>query len=206
MKFKFPLLTLTLTLLCALPAFGYALLGQAWTKNRTVLMHLSLPAEQFSSGMTWNQSAEDALNIWNQYLTHIKFAVVRGSALPASYGDADNSVLVSDTVYGKAFGLSTLAVTLRDYRGNVLTEADVLFKESIIFDDYRGPLHPFSPAGRTYDFHRVALHEFGHVVGLDHPDQDHPDVGYVAPQPPPVAIMNANVSDTDSLQQDDIDG
>ena len=57
---------------------------------------------------------------------------------------------------------------------------------------YRGPLRP-----NFYDFHRVALHEFGHVLGLDHPDQ--------AGQSK-VAIMNSVISNLDSLAADDIAG
>ena len=43
----------------------------------------------------------------------------------------------------------------------------------------------------------MALHEFGHVLGLDHPDQFGQNVA---------AIMNSTISNTDSLQQDDING
>src|SRR5205823_6144588 len=52
------------------------------------------------------------------------------------------------------------------------------------------------PSG-TYDFHRVALHEFGHVLGLDHPDRHGQTV---------VAIMNSIISDLDQLADDDIAG
>jgi predicted Zn-dependent protease len=44
---------------------------------------------------------------------------------------------------------------------------------------------------------RVALHEFGHVLGLDHPD----DHGQIV-----TAIMNSRASNVDALQRDDIEG
>ena len=49
------------------------------------------------------------------------------------------------------------------------------------------------------DMKRTALHEFGHVLGLDHPDQTTP------PQTED-AIMTSTVTDIDSLQLDDIYG
>nr|MBA2743881.1 matrixin family metalloprotease [Chthoniobacterales bacterium] len=54
-----------------------------------------------------------------------------------------------------------------------------------------------SGGGTLHDFHRIAIHEFGHALGLDHPDEANQTV---------VAIMNAFESNIDSLQQDDING
>src|SRR5690606_20196633 len=44
-----------------------------------------------------------------------------------------------------------------------------------------------------YDFRRIALHELGHVLGLDHDDTQ-------------TAIMNSRIGNLFSLQQDDING
>src|SRR5205814_4543003 len=55
------------------------------------------------------------------------------------------------------------------------------------------------PLRGPIDFHRVALHEFGHTLGLDHPDQ-------AQPKQIVNAIMNSRVSNTQTFQPDDING
>lgn len=175
---------------------GYVLEGENWTPNRTVRMHLSFsgPGHTLSDGFTsWDQSATDALNIWNSYLTHMQFAVDHNSLLPPAADDADNSAFFSNTVYGDSWGSGVLAVTLISSRNNIMVETDVIFNQSgWNWDSYRGNLR-----SGVIDFHRVALHEFGHVVGLAHPD----DFGQSV-----VAIMNSHIGNLDSLQADDISG
>ena len=168
-----------------------------WNKNRTVLMHLSITeGGAFTDGSaSFNAIAEDALNIWNQNLVHMKFAVNRGSIVPPSDVDANTSVTMSSTVYGEAFGDRVLAVTLVTPRDAHLIEADVIFNSVENWDSYRG-----SMPGGPVDFRRVALHEFGHVIGLDHPDQ-------ASPKQTVSAIMNSTISNAiDNLQLDDITG
>src|SRR5580765_6702588 len=108
MKNRLFLAAIALSSLCHIPpSFGYTLEGESWTRNRTVLMHLSLPpgGGPFQDGFrSLGESAEDALNIWSQYLVHMKFAVDRDSILPPDGNDGDTSVLMSDTVYGETFG------------------------------------------------------------------------------------------------------
>src|SRR5262249_22637130 len=86
----------------------------------------------------------------------------------------------------------TLAVTYYRFQGSTMTEADVLVNNAQSFDSYRGPLQ-----SGTYDIRRVALHEFGHVLGLAHPDQAGQQVS---------AIMNSAISNLDTLTLDDIAG
>ena len=174
-------------------AEAFAAGGDRWTLNRTVVMHLSLGGPQLlSDGFnSFNASAADALNRWNSTLVHLRFTSVVGSTLPTADNDYDNSVFFSNTVFGQAFGASTVAVTLISNRGNIRLETDVVFNSNIGWDSYRGPLRTRDDA---LDFHRVALHEFGHVVGLDHPDQANQTVA---------AIMNSRVGSIDDLQPDD---
>ena len=161
-------------------------------------MHLQLT--HFSSALqdgsaSWNASATDALNIWNQYVETVQFVAAEPSG--SSGSDGTNEVLFSGTVYGDSWPTNALAVTLRiSSQGSVFTETDVLFNGNLKWNSYRGPLQR-SVSGSTYDFHRVALHEFGHVLGLDHPDQQGQSV---------TAIMNSIISDLDQLADDDIAG
>jgi hypothetical protein len=157
-------------------------------------MHLSLPANApLSDGSpSFNAVAEEALNLWNQHLIHMQFAVNRGSILPPSSTDANTSVSMANTIYGENFGNGVLAVTLLTPRGATFVEADVIFNRTYNWDSYRGPLRQ-----DTEDLRRVALHEFGHVLGLDHPDEAGQSV---------VAVMNSTITHVDSLQTDDILG
>jgi Matrixin len=179
---------------CGRNANGYVIEDSGhWTFNRTVTMHLSLggPAALQDGFRSFNESAADALNIWNGYLVHMQFASVLNSPLTPSDGDSDNSAFFSDTVYGDTFGNRVLAITLISSRDSAVIETDVIFNNAESWNSYRGPLQ------QSQDFHRVALHEFGHVVGLDHPD----DAGQHV-----TAVMNSVISDLDSLAADDISG
>ena len=195
MRSKLPLSIFALVACLALPCRGWDLEGYSWTRNRTVVMHLSLPPSPnplIDGSPSFNAVAEEALNLWNQHLIHMKFAANRGSILPAASGDGNTSVTMSSTIYGESFGSGVLAVTLLSPRDTTFVEADVIFNIGFNWDSYRGPLLP-----DTEDFRRVALHEFGHVLGLDHPNQAGQSVA---------AIMNSTITNIDTLQNDDIFG
>ncbi|MGH8094910.1 MAG: matrixin family metalloprotease [Chthoniobacterales bacterium] len=183
-----------LILLDSRSLFGYALEGESWTLDRTVVMQLSLggPRTLIDGFASFNASAQDALNLWNLYLAHLHCSAVLASPVTPACGDDEMSVLFSSTVFGDKFGTGTLALTLLSYRGSVMEETDTLFNTAYSWDSYRGPLLP-----NLIDFHRVAIHEFGHTLGLDHPDQAGQNV---------VAIMNSHISDVDTVQPDDIAG
>ncbi|MEY2506037.1 MAG: hypothetical protein QOH01_366 [Verrucomicrobiota bacterium] len=182
----------------AVSGFPFALNGYRWPDGAQISMHLQLTrvtgALQDGSA-SWNASAADALNIWNQYLDTVQFVVAEPSS--SSGTDGANEALFSKTVYGDSWPATALAVTLRmSSDGSVFTETDVLFNDNLKWSSYRGPIQRTATTA-TYDFHRVALHEFGHVLGLDHPDQHGQAVA---------AQMNSVVSDLDQLTDDDTSG
>jgi hypothetical protein len=169
----------------------------AWVKDRTVIMQLSLGTgtRSLRDGFTsFNDSAIDALKTWNPHLAHLQFSWVKNSPVTAVEGDDEMSVIFDNKVFGSNFGSGTLAVTLLGYRNGNFEETDTVFNNAISWDSYRGALTP-----PIFDFHRVAIHEFGHTLGLDHPDQAKPPQNVVA-------IMNSMVSNLDTLAQDDING
>src|SRR5204862_4190076 len=109
------------------------------------------------------------------------------------------SVAFDTKIFGSNFPSGTLAVTVLGYRNGNFEETDTVFNKAISWDSYRGALIDKPPEPPVYDFHRVAIHEFGHTLGLDHPDK-------ATPKQNVVAIMNSQVSNLDTLAQDDING
>ncbi len=180
---------------------GYVFNGYIWRTGTNIAMQLSLgPLPRGTvlqdGSPTWNASATNALATWNQQIALVKFAAIASSVVPRQ-GDRQNSVFFSSTVYGQSFGANTLAVTLYfSDASKFFTETDTLFNSGWQWNSYRGPLQ--YKAGRLApDFHRVALHEFGHTLGLGHPDE--------AGQPV-TAVMNSQTSNIDALTADDVAG
>jgi hypothetical protein len=190
--------------------------GFAYIKNTTtglplkwppgsILMKISADGIGTNGSRTLTDGTTEATSIqnamkdpsrgWNQYLGNQQFAptiVAAGTAGMDNNGI--NEIFFSNTVFGKTFGSDgTLAVTTAWYTGNQRVEADIIFNSPAwTWDSYRGVEH-----SNPVDLQRVALHELGHVLGLDHPD----DAGQTV-----TAVMNSIVSNTDSLTADDIAG
>ncbi len=196
------LLLAACTLLSAVSAHAYVLEGQRWPNNQSINVNLGLgtAGRVLSDGATdWNQVAADALSQWNQFLgSGVQFvALPSPTPLNGTQGDNVNTVFFSPTAFGKAFGSDTLAITTYYYSRSTLIETDVVFNSAKNFDSYRGRGR-FDAQGRSIpDLRRVALHEFGHALGLDHPDLSGQQVA---------AIMNSRISDLEVLQPDDIAG
>ena len=164
----------------------------------SIQMHLQLGStgSLMDGTPSWGVSAENALADWNRHLLSRAFRAVHDSTVEIADGDLVNSVYFSDTVYDRPFEDAVAIAVTRVQRG-VRVEGDVIFNTAYDWNSYRGDLRSAPGGGTLYDIKRVALHEFGHVLGLGHPDTAGQRVR---------AVMNSRVSDTDRLQNDDIDG
>jgi hypothetical protein len=150
-------------------------------------------------GTTFAQSALAAMDEWNAVLGSLRLVGNDvGAAQPPQNRNGINEIAFTADVYGEAFGENVLAVAL-SHRATTprqdgsfrRTECDILFNNARTWDSYRGVRQT------AVDFRRVAIHELGHLIGLDHPDESNQTV---------VAVMNSRVSNADRLQVDDIDG
>lgn len=175
-------------------ARGFATLGSTWPSG-TITMNMQLAG---GSGLAdgsanFNAAATSALTTWNQSLSRVRFAAVNSTA---GHGDGDliNQVFFDSNYYGTSFGRDTLAITTRwTFHSTERAEADVVFNTAYQWDSYRGNVR----SSGVWDLRRVALHEFGHALGLDHPDVRGQSVN---------AIMNSILGNLDSLTSDDIAG
>jgi transcription elongation GreA/GreB family factor len=179
----------------ALRAFTTISGSPVWPDGN-IVMHLQLgTGPLLADGRTWNTAAADTLAEWNRSLVRSRFTWVADSAVPIGDGNGVNNVIFGGDIFGRAFGESTLAVTTVWRVGTRRTEADVVFNTRYTWDSYRGPLK--STGGTGAEFSRVALHEFGHVIGLGHPDEAGQFVS---------AVMNSRAGDIDALTADDREG
>lgn len=180
--------------------YAYVFTPDRWPNNVAaggIVMHLQLgspPSTLTDGSTTWGEVAERALNAWNVRLdsSRFRFTVVKDSTIPKASGDGKNSVFFAPNRFGLAFGPETVAVAEQLSVGGVRHEADVIFDSSETWNSYRG-----NKINGIVDFYRIALHEFGHVVGLDHPDEAGQTVS---------AVMHSLTTNIGDLQPDDIQG
>ena len=149
-----------------------------------------------------NQPASDAMAQWNQAgigpnEDHAFFIALTSGTSGSCGRDQQNEVTWSGTDCGLAFGSSTLAVTTTWSSSGKAVEVDMLFNNTKTWSSYSGPLRFNANGTSLNDLNRVALHEMGHAAGLDHPDEAGQSVS---------SIMNSHISNTYTLQADDIAG
>lgn len=158
----------------------------------TVAIQIKLgSAASLSDGTSFNTSAQTAAQMWNTHLGNLQITTSIAPEGPAAQNNNLNELVFASDVFGDAFDTNTVAVTTVWSRGNERTQADIIYNSARTWDSYDG-----SPRN-AIDIQRVTLHELGHLLGLDHPDEAGQSV---------TAIMNSRISSLDALASDDITG
>ena len=147
-----------------------------------------------ASGISWNAAFIAAMNDWND-ATSFNFILRKENKDPCA-NDGFSSVDFTNDFCGSEFGENTLAVAVRRYKSSVLggpsiVEANIVVNKDEQFNVFDGNLVQLGIQG--LDFRRIALHELGHTIGLDHESEAR-------------AIMAPNIGNLDRLQPDDIAG
>jgi hypothetical protein len=191
-----------------LPAAAAAYVVEVAPAHRLTMTLALLPDTPFTTigfgQQSWNSLAEAALARWNGVgvgvgRDHAFFTSVRSTlGDTCSRPTGINQVMFARDVCGRSFA-DAVAITLTWSANGKRIEGDVFVNTAYTFNGYPGPLRASASSkdGILYDLHRVLLHEFGHVIGLAHPD----DHGQQVP-----AVMNKRISGIDDLQADDVAG
>lgn len=172
--------------------YAYEIDGSKWIGGTTDF-YVDMQGVSIT-GISWNSAFIGAMNDWSQN-TRFEF-VLKEQDIDPCQSDGLNSVEFTADVCGSDFGTRVIAVTLSSSEPQILgpsaiVEADIVVNQGEQFNVYDGRL--FQSGIQGLDFRRVALHELGHAIGLDHED--------VIP-----SMMSAQIGDIDRITEDDIAG
>ncbi|MDX8389146.1 MAG: Ig-like domain-containing protein, partial [Mariprofundaceae bacterium] len=157
----------------------------------------SFSIQEFSNpGGVFDSACQQAINTWNNKanftLTGINAAVDPCSSTGGP--DSSHGWTFSANDCGLVFGAGVLAVTtswtstafLNGASTTTRVDSDIVFNSSVSWD-----VHSGADTGINRDFRRVAAHELGHAVGIDHDNGS-------------IALMNTHYGSIEAPQSDDI--
>ncbi len=145
----------------------------------------------YTDGNTPNDLALAAAQTWNALMSRVQFLPQVNSDAARGIHNGINNVTLESTIGGENFPEGVLGVSISYVDDVRRTEADVIINSTYTWDSYAGALHD-----DQIDMLRVLIHELGHNLGLDHPDEAGQSVS---------ALMNAYISDIDGPTNDEKD-
>lgn len=137
--------------LAAGAASAYVLMGVKWPTGTNMGFAVNAASAQISGQLG---SVLNAASSWSA-LNSAGFRMTYQGPTTIVGDQRDSANTISWQDQGAS---STLATTYTWYSGGRILENDIVFNDA----------QPWSISGGSYDVETVALHEMGHVVGLDH--------------------------------------
>lgn len=135
----------------AVSLWGYHLWGIQWPVGTAVYFAVNANTGQTSGE---GGAVRSAASSWSDiYPSGLRFSYTGTTSGTADGLDGENLVCWKNEGDSGA-----LATTYAWYSGSTIIETDVIFND----------FYNWSVSGADYDVETVALHEFGHCVGLDH--------------------------------------